>query len=148
MFAFSITNNHILVISDDIRPKTAKLYCLIIFNVRLLRIRTQEFAIILAEALSETDHYLDNIWTSGFKINNKWQWSDNDVVDQDLLDKYCMKEKMKDNLTLPENVWRFVETQSEPRFFSISCTISCPAIRENGNKPLKLPLNIFNITYL
>lgn len=93
----------------------------------------------LAEALSETDHYLDNVWTSGSKKRHEWVWGDKEVVDPYLLEKYYITRTNEEEFNTSRECLAFRrDTQDQPKFLSLSCALPRPAICERDSKSYKL----------
>lgn len=92
-------------------------------------------ALFLADALAETDHYLDNVWTSGYKKKDKWVWGSGDVVDNELLEKYYLERSSEDEYNTTRGCLAFRRNnENEPRFLSLSCRLPRPPICEKKSK--------------
>lgn len=125
-----------LFINFDFRPSAATLYCSATFQARLVEIQSEDLALFLADALSETDHALDNVWTGGEKKTDKWFYAgNNEPVNERLLKKYYMKREDETEFNVTRNCLGFRRnTHDKPRFLSLSCRLPRPPICQRRSK--------------
>lgn len=114
----------------------APLNCLTSFNGRLASITTDGQALFLADALAETNHYLDNVWTSGRKERKGWYWEGIlKYADEQLLGKYYIRRENEEEYNTTRQCLAFRRNHhNQPRFLSLSCKLARPSICERKSK--------------
>lgn len=134
--SFIYEDREYLLISFDFRPSAALLYCEATFQAQLVEIKTEPLALFLADALSETDHALDNVWTAGEKKREKWVWPvSNEAVNAELLKKYYITRENETEYNVTRQCLGFRRnTHDLPRFLSLSCRLPRPPICERASK--------------
>lgn len=134
--SFIYKNKEYLFIGFDFRPSGAALYCAATFQAQPVQIQTEDLALFLADALSETDHALDNVWTGGEKKGDKWIYTaSNKAVNETILQKYYMKRENETEFNVTRNCLGFRRnTHNKPAFLSLSCRLPRPPICERKSK--------------
>ncbi|KAF2894296.1 hypothetical protein ILUMI_11873 [Ignelater luminosus] len=117
----------------------AKVLCNGTYGGRLAVIETTELAEFLAEALSETNLFLDHLWVGGKGINRTWYWYEGGTIispiDKQLIDLYFVNHTKSVKATDRNCLAMGRKNHDVPYFPELKCDVQRPFMceREAGS---------------